>query len=69
MDYLSIYTKELVKTMFLHIFLDQGLLLWPRSCALKIGRREVPGTILNYTYQPSSSELSVLFSETRVNIS
>ena len=35
--------------------------------ALKTGRREVPGSNLDRTCRPSSSEFSLVFSETRLN--
>ena len=41
--------------------LDQQL----RGCSLKTGTGEVPGSSL--AYQPSLSEFSAVFSETRVN--
>ena len=35
--------------------------------ALKISRREVPGSIPSRSYRPSRSEFSVVFSETRID--
>ena len=41
---------------------------WLNGFALKIGRREVPGSILGRACRSSRSEFSVVFSETRVNM-
>ena len=40
---------------------------WLHNPALKIGTREVPGSIPGRAYRPSRSEFSVVFTETRVN--
>ena len=42
---------------------------WLGGSTLKIGKREVPGSILGRACQPSRSEFFVVFSETRVNTS
>ena len=40
---------------------------WPYDSALKTGRRQLPGSILDHACRPSRSEFSLVFSETRVN--
>ena len=39
---------------------------WLSGSALKIGRREVPGSVLGRACQPGRSEFSMVFSETRL---
>ena len=34
---------------------------WPKGSALKIGRREVPGSIFDHPFQPSCSDFFVVF--------
>ena len=40
---------------------------WLTDSALKIGRREVPDSILGRACRPTRSEFPVVFSETRLN--
>ena len=40
---------------------------WRSGSALKTGRWKVPGSVPGRAYQPSLSEFSVFFPETRVN--
>ena len=41
---------------------------WSRGCALKTGRRKVPGSIPGRVCRPNRSEFSVVFAETLVNM-
>ena len=40
---------------------------WRSRSALKTGRREEPGPISGHASRPNRSEISVIFSETRIN--
>ena len=60
------YATQVYAIQVLFSFLSHQ---WPRCSALKSGRREVPGSVLDRACRPCRSEFSMVFSETRVNTS
>ena len=73
-EYICVFFCDIQQRMFSSFvsnYFYSALLLkthqWPRDYAFTIGRPGVPGSIFGRAYRTRRSEISVVFSKTRVN--